>query len=84
MVREEERKQAAAEHRDVVCCGFYDPIADEKEESFLEGAEWSDKTMLDKACAYLQKALGSNGKTQDLSDLIVMDFVADFRKAMEE
>lgn len=42
MVREEIIKEAAAEHRDCVCCGFYDPVADAQEESFIEGAEWAD------------------------------------------
>lgn len=42
MTREEIIKEAAAEHRDCVCCGFDDPIADAQEESFIVGAEWSD------------------------------------------
>lgn len=42
MTREEIIKEAAAEHRDTVCCGFDDPIADDQEESFIAGAEWAD------------------------------------------
>lgn len=43
MIRKEIIKEAAAEHRDTVCCGFYDPIADAQEESFIAGAEWADE-----------------------------------------
>lgn len=43
MDRKEQIQDAAAEHRDCVCCGFYDPVADAREESFIEGAEWSDE-----------------------------------------
>lgn len=43
MTREEQIQDAAADHRDCVCCGFYDPIADVREESFIEGAEWADE-----------------------------------------
>lgn len=42
MTRKEIIKEAAAEHRDCVCCGFYDPIADAQEASFITGAEWAD------------------------------------------
>ena len=43
MAREDIIKTAAADHRDCVCCSFYDPIADAQEESFIEGAEWADE-----------------------------------------
>ena len=42
MTREEIIKEAAAEHRDTVCCGFDDTMADAQEESFIVGAEWAD------------------------------------------
>ena len=53
-------KDAAAEHRDTVCCGFDDPIADAQEASFIVGAEWEHKRLVEKACQYLQKVVGSN------------------------
>ena len=43
MTREEQIQDAASDHRDWVCCGFYDPVADAREESFIEGAEWADE-----------------------------------------
>ena len=61
MTREEQRKEAAAEHRDCVCCGFYDPIADDKEASFIEGAEWADEhpkeglVSLDRVCEWIDE-----------------------------
>lgn len=42
MPREEQIQDAAADHKDCVCCGFDDPIADAQEESFIEGAKWAD------------------------------------------
>ena len=77
-------KDAAAEHRDTVCCGFDDPIADAQEASFIVGAEWEHKRLVEKACQYLQKVFGSNKETQDLGDLMLMDLIADFRQEMEE
>lgn len=43
MKRKEQIQDAAADHRDCVCCGFYDPVADARQESFVEGAEWADE-----------------------------------------
>lgn len=56
MKRKEQIQDAAAEHRDCVCCGFYDPVADAREESFIEGAEWSDENP-DTKCIYTKKQL---------------------------
>lgn len=53
-------------------------------DAFEAGAEWEHKRLVEKACQYLQKVFGSNGETQDLGDLILMDFIADFRREMEE
>lgn len=53
MTREEIIKEAAAEHRDTVCCGFDDPIADAQEASFIVGAEWEHKRLVEKACEWL-------------------------------
>lgn len=57
--------------------------------SFIQGAEWADKTMIDKSCEMLYAML----TTQDINDYDyvtapaydnVEDFIEDFRKAMEE
>lgn len=65
---------------------------------FIQGAEWADKTMIDKACEWLSKTLyihteaiedkhWNETKTYDwvTSDYdSVSDFIDGFRKAMEE
>lgn len=53
-------------------------------DAFEAGAEWEHKRLIEKACQYLQKVLGSNEETQDLGDLMLMDLIADFRREMEE
>lgn len=53
-------------------------------DAFEAGTEWEHKRLVNKACQYLQKVLGSNEETQDLGDLMLMDFIADFRREMEE
>ena len=46
---------------------------------FIQGAEWADKTMIDKACEWIQKEV-----LEDYEGVIWSDIVKDFRKAMEE
>lgn len=46
---------------------------------FIQGAEWADKTMIDKACEWIQKEV-----LEDYEGVIWPDIVKDFRKAMEE
>lgn len=46
--------------------------------SFIAGAKWADKTMLDKACEWLKEVFSVY---EDLTDYNPME---DFRKAMEE
>lgn len=43
MQRKEQIQDAAADHKDCVCCGFYDPVADARQNSFIKGAEWADE-----------------------------------------
>lgn len=43
MKRKEQIQDAAVDHRDGVCCGFYDPVADARQDSFICGAEWADE-----------------------------------------
>ena len=63
---------------------IYSVIAQSK---FKEGAEWADKTMVDKACKWL-----SNNKDHpfigcedhQLAGYLTDEFIEDFRKAMLE
>lgn len=57
--------------------------------SFKEGAKWADRTMIEKACEMLYAMLSE----QEINDYDyvtapaydnVVDFINDFRKAMEE
>lgn len=48
-------------------------------DGIIWGAKWADKTMIDKACEYLQSTL-----KHDLGYYGAADFVDTFRKAMEE
>lgn len=84
MTREDEIRSAASDHRDLVCCGFIDFVADAQSDSFTEGAKWADKTTIEKACKWL-----SDNKDNYIIDiegeiLINDQIITDFRKAMEE
>lgn len=68
------------------CDGFQD--YDDKvyvEKAFIEGAKWADKTMIDKACDWLQmnakKYMRSIGGCMYFD---VINSVNDFKRAMEE
>lgn len=54
--------------------------------AFIDGAKWADKTMIDKACEWLNKNI-TNYKS-DMMGYIeysqISDIIQDFRKAMEE
>lgn len=87
MTRREEIVKATKECReDYVGLGRYltpDDIAD----AFEEGAEWADKTMIDKACEILKNVTVTYnrrffGKCEE--NAFDADFIKDFRKAMEE
>lgn len=74
MGRQEERKQAAYE---IVGANIYDKYF---RETFVKGAKWADKTMVDKACKWL---------ASHINDYLVkgrdIDYMFDdFRKAMED
>ena len=52
---------------------------------FIEGAKWADKTMIDKACAWLKEYGDDFGVPESESGRVyVDDLVCEFRKAMEE
>ena len=81
MKREEEIKLVAS-------CHISDETSKYQEfyDGFIAGAKWADKTMIDKACEWLQQ----HQESYDMYDAWSGDFVnfksliIDFRKAMEE
>lgn len=56
-----------------------------RNKSFEEGAEWADKTMIDKAYKWIKENF-ENYVGVDVSEYYIYDdeFADDFRKAMEE
>ena len=89
MIREEIIKDAAADHRDTVCCGFDDPIADAQEASFLVGAEWEHKRLIEKAWEWLWNEIYERIDDSRIRESLCDDnyranLVAAFREAMEE
>ena len=46
---------------------------------FVEAAEWADRTMIDKACEWMELRLVGTIGSED-----AYEFLAKFRKAMEE
>ena len=46
---------------------------------FAKGAEWADKTMIDKACEWMELRLVGTMGSED-----AYEFLTKFRKAMEE
>lgn len=91
MARRQEIVKATKECReDYVGLGRHltsDDIAD----AFEEGAEWADKTMIEKACQYLKNALYevASGVTHSFDIMSIQnttmdDFISSFRKAMLE
>ena len=83
MTRREEIVKATKECReDYVGLGRYltsDDIAD----AFEEGAEWADKTMIEKALDWL-KDMTLDYIQGDVRDFDFCSFEKDFRRAMEE
>lgn len=78
MTRKEEREKAAKIRADQ-----YSHMVQWNEcyHHFKQGAEWADKTMLEKACEWLRTNADSycNG-----TDIAVNAMVEDFKQAMEE
>ena len=55
------------------------------EEGFIEGAEWANKTMIEKACKWLINIDFDDFHFRDCDETFNNDlFVDSFRKAMEE
>ena len=91
MIRKEEREQFAAESVKGAdkLYGYKYTIKD-VECAIIDGAEWADKTMLDRACEWLKENMGNyiiehpffpSGSSVTVEE---DKMVEDFRKAMEE
>ena len=85
MTRREEIVKATKECRkDYVGLGRHltsNDIAD----AFEEGAEWADKTMIEKACDWLKENIWVYINYESCSgEELENDVIEDFRKAMEE
>ena len=50
--------------------------------SFIIGAEWADKTIIDKACKWFESI--DTDKYMDNNIFQMSDLIRDFKKAMEE
>lgn len=70
MTRKEEIKQKALSKY---------PQGTNRYNKFIEGAEWANKTMIEKACEWIKKEV-----LDDYQGVIWDNIVEDFRKAMEE
>lgn len=85
MTRIEEIEKASKEYRESrEECGVKDPILlDEVDDAHFMGAIWADKTMLDKACKWLEENAGSY-LLYPFCEYDKGSLIEDFRKAMEE
>ena len=92
MTRKEEiEQQAMNSYPDCPERGFgtgdyeYPEFHDDEREAFIEGAQWADKTMIDKACEWLKLNAEDYVVTcYDKGELDSEGLLTDFRKAMEE
>lgn len=65
--------------------GVNHPFIDIAKESFIEGAQWAYKTMIDKACNWLkQNAKDYVVTCYDEGELNDEDLLNDFKKSMDE
>lgn len=77
MTREEKIEQQA------LAC--YETCSDEdiaKTKGFIEGAKWADKTMIEKACEWLEEE--NRMRMFELEMILGKNFINYFKKAMEE
>lgn len=56
--------------------------AKHQQKPFVDGAKWADKTMIEKACEWLQTT--NLDYYQIIEGVFSTDLVKDFKKAMEE
>lgn len=76
MTREEEIMQEANTRYSVS-----HPFIDIAKESFIEGAKWADKTMIEKACKWLDVNFP---EIKNSGSWYKESFIEQFKKAMEE
>lgn len=92
MTREEQIRQAGIEYtyKDkpmCIGCGIFSEVIDEmnRNHAFEEGAKWADKTMIERACEWLEDNIFDYPWwDDDAPSFDDDDIVNDFRKAMEE
>ena len=79
MTREEQIRQEASEF----AFSMSSIRPELNRDSFMEGAKWADKTMIDKACLWLRETAHFyvSDFTGELDD---NGLIEDFKKAMEE
>ena len=83
MTRREEIMQQAEEYRQPYRDGGYRLSSKDIKDAFEEGAEWADKTMIEKACDWI-KANMPNYINFEEGFIYEVDMADDLRKAMEE
>lgn len=93
MTRKEEIRQASIEYtigNRPMCIGggVFSEIVDElnRNKSFEEGAKWADKTMIDKACKWIENYVENAFTAVDgmMIELHGVELSEDFRKSMED
>ena len=85
MTRREEIEQQAEEYRQPYRDGGYRLSSKDVRDAFEEGAEWADKTMIEKACEWLKENIWVYINYEGCSgEELENDVIEDFRKAMEE
>lgn len=85
MTRREEINQQAEEYRQPYRDGGYRLSSKDVRDAFEEGAEWADRTMIEKACKWLINIDFDDFHFRDCDESFNNDlFVDAFRKAMEE
>lgn len=73
--REKEIHKASISWKDEI-------IIVKEEKAFVAGAQWADKTMIDRACEWIQ-CMVLDYMQGDIIDVKWRSMLADFRKAME-
>jgi hypothetical protein len=58
------------------------PHCNSQTDAFKAGAKWADKTMIEKACKWLEEK--NKMCMYELGMILGKDFIEDFKKAMEE
>lgn len=85
MTREEQIKQAEVKYSDDTLfdgCDYIGQVA--KQEAFIAGAKWADKTMIDNACKWIEDNIFDFPWYDSEVEFSSKDVADAFRKAMEE